>query len=261
MKKSLDERLHEEMNREQEIPDIVKQAFDHSYTTIRTKSKKKTQKRWLKLGVKQPKRKLTTLWVATAMISVLGIGTLVSPSVQATIENLFSFNQVQETSETVIGWTWGGIGGNDTTIFSSVDEIEKEYSIDIPFPEQLHLADENSTITEYRVDTSEDKFVSFNYRLRTEDRMYRITATNVSKEKPEFTANTTKGTVIEKEVSINGTSGTLIGIQDINGYHIYIEQGEWKIVVSGFADSLDGERIAPEITENEIIAIAESIHF
>ncbi|AVK86604.1 hypothetical protein C3943_25590 [Lysinibacillus sp. B2A1] len=48
MKKSLDERLHEEMNREQEIPDIVQKAFERSYTEIRSKSKKKTKKRWLK---------------------------------------------------------------------------------------------------------------------------------------------------------------------------------------------------------------------
>ncbi|WP_342541932.1 hypothetical protein MHH33_12760 [Paenisporosarcina sp. FSL H8-0542] len=217
-----------------------------------------------KLGVKkakseQPKRKLTTLWVAAVMISVLGIGSLASPSVQATIENLFSFNQVEEMSQTNIGWTWGGIAGNDATIYSSVDEIEKKYSMDIPFPEQLHVAEENSSVKEYTVNTSKDKFVSYNYYLRTEDRMYRITATNVSKEKPEFTANTTQGTVIEKEISINGMSGTLIGIQDINGYHIYIEQGDWKIVVSGFADFLDGKKGAPELTEKEIITIAESI--
>ncbi|MGE7911275.1 DUF4179 domain-containing protein [Lysinibacillus xylanilyticus] len=48
MKKSLDDRLHEEMNREQEIPDIVQNAFDRSYTKIRSKSKKETKKRWLK---------------------------------------------------------------------------------------------------------------------------------------------------------------------------------------------------------------------
>lgn len=48
MKKSLDERLHEEMNKEQEIPDIVQKAFDRSYEEIRSKTTKKTKKRWLK---------------------------------------------------------------------------------------------------------------------------------------------------------------------------------------------------------------------
>lgn len=48
MKRSLDDRLHEEMNREQEIPDIVQKAFDRSYAEIRSKSKKKTKKRWWK---------------------------------------------------------------------------------------------------------------------------------------------------------------------------------------------------------------------
>jgi len=48
MKKSLDDRLHEEMNREQEIPDIVQKALDRSYEEIRSKTTKKTKKRWSK---------------------------------------------------------------------------------------------------------------------------------------------------------------------------------------------------------------------
>lgn len=48
MKKSLDDRLHEEMNRKQELPEIVQKAFERSYTEIRSKTKKKTKKRWLK---------------------------------------------------------------------------------------------------------------------------------------------------------------------------------------------------------------------
>jgi len=48
MKKSLDDRLHEEMNREQELPEIVQKAFDRSYEEIRSKTTKKIKKRWLK---------------------------------------------------------------------------------------------------------------------------------------------------------------------------------------------------------------------
>lgn len=44
MKKTLDE----QMNKEKEIPDVVRQAFNDSYATIRTKSKKKTTNRWIK---------------------------------------------------------------------------------------------------------------------------------------------------------------------------------------------------------------------
>jgi hypothetical protein len=217
-----------------------------------------------RLGVKkakleQPKRRFKNPLVAAAVISVLAFGSLLSPSVQAMIEDLFSFNQVEERTQSDIGWTWGGIAGDDSTDYSSVDEIESQFSLNIPFPVEFLVAEEDASVKEYRVDTKDGKFVSFNYFLRTEDRMYRVTTTNVSNEKPSFTANTTKETVIEKDVSINGESGTLIGIHDMNGYHIYTEQGGWKIVVSGFADSLDGESAAPEITEEEIINIAESI--
>lgn len=217
-----------------------------------------------KLGVKKaklekPKRRYKNPLVAAAVISVLAFGLLLSPSVQALIEDLFSSNQVEEKAQSIIGWTWGGISGDDSTGYSSVDEIESQFSLNIPFPVEFLAAEEVASSKEYRVDTKDGKFVSFDYFLRTEARMYGVTTTNVSNEKPSFTANTTKETVIEKEVSINGELGTLIGIHDMNGYHIYIERGDWKIIVSGFADSLDGKSAAPEITEEEILKIAESI--
>lgn len=48
MKKRLDDHLHEEMNKEQEIPGVVRQAFNDSYATIRSKSKKKKTKSLVK---------------------------------------------------------------------------------------------------------------------------------------------------------------------------------------------------------------------
>ncbi|OHX51617.1 hypothetical protein [Planococcus faecalis] len=66
---------------------------------------------------------------AAAMASVLGIGLLVSPPVQATIETLFSFTQVEEKAETDIGWSWNGIAGDSTSSFNSVHEIEKKFDM------------------------------------------------------------------------------------------------------------------------------------
>ncbi len=48
MKKSLDEHLHEAMNKEQEMPEVVQTAFQNSYSMIRAKAKKKNGKRWMK---------------------------------------------------------------------------------------------------------------------------------------------------------------------------------------------------------------------
>lgn len=48
MKKSIEERLQQEMNKEQELPQSVRIAFDQSYEQIRQQSKKKTKKSWLK---------------------------------------------------------------------------------------------------------------------------------------------------------------------------------------------------------------------
>jgi len=48
MKNSIEERLQQEMNKKQELPQSVRIAFDQSYEQIRQQSKKVTKKSWLK---------------------------------------------------------------------------------------------------------------------------------------------------------------------------------------------------------------------
>lgn len=196
---------------------------------------------------------------AAVMASILGGGLLLSPAVQATIENLFSYSQVEEKAQTDIGWSWNGVSGDNTTGFDSINEIETKFDMAIPFPEQLQSIEEEAVTKEYSAETENGEFLSYTYHLRTEERMFRVTATNISKDEPEFTANTTKSAVIEKDVLIEGNTATLLGIDDINGCHLYVEQDQWKIVVSGFADTLNGEKNESNVTEEEMINIATSI--
>ncbi len=84
MKKSLDEYLHEAMNKEQEIPEVVQTAFQNSYSMIRAKAKKKNGKRWIK-----------PVSVAAACALVLASG-LVFPndSAFAKLQAFFGFKDV-----------------------------------------------------------------------------------------------------------------------------------------------------------------------
>jgi hypothetical protein len=259
------------MDMEERVLRSAKMYFKHQVNI--EKFKKDTFERLDKINYKRPegeivhknrikliKKRFKNPLIAGAMISFLAFGLLLSPSVQAFIEDLFRFNQVDERTQTDIGWTWGGTAGDDSTDYSSVDDIESHFSLNVPFPEKLLVAEEDAKSKEYTVNTEDGKFVSYNYFHVTEDGiMIRVFATNVSDEKPEFFADTTKETAIEKEVSINGEPGTLIGIYDMNGYHIYFEQEDWKFINSGFADSPIEKSGVPEITEKEILEIAESV--
>ncbi|MEG0472031.1 MAG: DUF4179 domain-containing protein [Solibacillus sp.] len=48
MKNNEEERLQQEINKEQELPPSIRMAFDHSYEQIRRQSKNKRKKSWLK---------------------------------------------------------------------------------------------------------------------------------------------------------------------------------------------------------------------
>lgn len=48
MKKSIDDRLNDAVNKEQKVPEVVQDAFQNSYSIIRAKAKRKNRKRWMK---------------------------------------------------------------------------------------------------------------------------------------------------------------------------------------------------------------------
>lgn len=84
MKKSLDEHLHEEMNKEQEIPEVVQTAFQNSYSMIRANAKKKNGKHWMK-----------PVSVAAACAVVLASGLVFSnDSAFANLQAFFGFKDV-----------------------------------------------------------------------------------------------------------------------------------------------------------------------
>ena len=121
------------------------------------------------------------------------------------------------------------------------------------------LEEENKETLEYKASTDEDgKFSSYSYDLSTPERNYSVLATNNIDAEAKFSAETTDGTGIEKVIVINGVSAKLLGINEIDGYTIYIENEKWKVIISCF-DRASNEEGLSDVKEEEIINIIESI--
>lgn len=211
----------------------------------------------------QPRKKYKRLrngMVAAVMVSVIAIGLLSSPVVQAKLEKLFTYEKVNNEEQVTTGW-WFMNAGEEGKLFNSLYDVEEQFLIDIPFPGKFLEVEKNALSDDHishNVSFTKDKFGTYRYDLRTDDRLYTFHATNTSKEKPQFTAKTTNDNVIEKEIIINDISATLMGIYDTNNRFIYLEKDEWKIVIDVTAIGV-GDSIAEELSEQELIEIAESI--
>lgn len=128
------------------------------------------------------------------MIAVLAITIFFTPSVKAVFEGLFEFTKVERNKEVGVGWSWSIVGDN-TEVYNSLSDIEKFYSIDIPFPQKLITTEKEvegveGVEQEYIVSTEKGQFLSYQYKLWTKERYYNVIASNVVKEKPKFNAAT-----------------------------------------------------------------------
>ncbi|EKN70426.1 hypothetical protein BABA_05241 [Neobacillus bataviensis LMG 21833] len=220
-----------------------------------------------KLGVKrakleQPKRKLKSPLVAAVMVTVLGCGFLLSPTGQAMFEGLFQISKFEKSAnneEISFGYHFDNLDIYEENDYDSLNEIEDTFNVNIPFPEQLLIEETNKETIENRVSTDENgDLSSYRYNLSTPKRSYSVLATSIVDAKAKFSAETTDGTGIEKDIMINGVSSKLLGIKEIDGYTIYIENENWKLIISCFdrASNLKG---VSDVKEEEVIKIAESI--
>lgn len=213
---------------------------------------------WNSSQLKERRKKYKKPLFSLALISVLTITLFLTPTVKAVFEGLFEFSRVEENEEAGIGWSWS-IAGDETAAYQSLADVEKSFQVDVPFPQKLIAAEKNAEINKYSVSTEEGLFLAYEYTLRTKDRMYHVSASESVKEKPQFVADTKEETVTDKELVINGVSARLLGIYDMNGYHMYIEKGNWKMIITGFADASDGKSKITKISEEEMIEIAKTI--
>jgi len=218
------------------------------------------QKVWNTAHSKEEKRSFKKPLLSITMVAVLAITLLLTPSVKAVFEGLFELTKIGGNEEPGIGWTWS-TAGDESTVYKSLSDVEKIYNMNIPFPQKLIAAEKGADLFEYDVSTENGQFLAYRYTLRTKERMYHASATNTVNEKPQFFADTKDETAIDKEILIDGVPARLLGIHDMNGYHIYIENGDWSMIISGFADASDGKSKITAISEEEMIEIAKTINW
>jgi hypothetical protein len=204
---------------------------------------------------KQMQKQLTFISISFCLIIFTS---LASPSVRAMVEEWLQFSKVEE-GNSYIGWSWENTAGQSQENYQSLQEIKDKYSIAIPFPQDFLLKESTDEHKQYQysVNSELENLVSLHYRLQTKTRSYNFTATRTEK-KPQFSAGTTKDTVIDEEIKINNLPGRLIAIHDMDIYHIYMEKRDWKLVLTVSSDGLYQNK-GSDINKGELIKLAESI--
>lgn len=220
-----------------------------------------------RLGVKKakferPTRRMKKSFIATAAIALICCGILLTPTGQAMFKGLFEVTKFEKSAnneEISFGYSLSNLEIYDERVFGSLTEIEDAFNVNIPFPRQLLLQEEDKESVEHRVSTDEvGGLSSYQYLLATAERSYKVVATNKVEAEVNFSAATSSGTGIEKDIVVNGLSAKLFGVDEIDGYMVYIENDNWKIIITCFDRSSDLEGTS-DVTEEEIIKIVESI--
>lgn len=210
----------------------------------------------------QPKRIGKKPFVAAGVVAVLGFGLWVSPPVQAMVDGFFhvsTFEKSAHNEEISFRYHFDNLNFYEENVFDSLDKLEDTLNVNIPFPEQLLMEERNKETVENRVLTDENGQLSlYDYTLATKERRYNFQATNKTEAMANFSAETTDGTGLEKEMMINGVSSTLLALKEMDVYTIYIENENWKVIISCYDRASNVEGVA-DVNEQEVIKLAESI--
>lgn len=206
------------------------------------------------------KRKMQRLLVPVMLCAFVLIISQVSPSVRAIMNGWLEVSQVEDGDTIHIGYSWENTAGQTNETFQSLSEVEGRFDLEVPFTKVFIDIEKNEAHKQYHYETNveNNKLVLLNYRLTTKRRGYTLTASKVDN-KPDFSAATSMNSVTDKEVIINGKSGRLLAIQDMDLYTLYMEHGEWKVILTASPGGLYGEPGGSSVTEKEMIKLAESI--
>jgi hypothetical protein len=196
----------------------------------------------------------------------LGVGALSTSPIQAALEGIFEVSKYEESSkqESISfgsGFSETGVMGEE--VYTSLEQIEETYNMNIPFPDKIWEIKPQSNEDEFRVGFDEDgNFISYNFNLATDEKTHEqkfsINAIKSSEAKVNFDAETIDGTAINKDITINDTKAKLFGVDKL-AYSIYLEKDGWKFIIT-MAEKND--EIRTELTkakEKQLIELAESI--
>ncbi|WP_409343358.1 hypothetical protein [Paenibacillus sp. MBLB4367] len=208
---------------------------------------------------KRPIRSTRKAWMA-GIAAMIMFSLMLSPAVRASISNLIDTKIIKNSSQAMVYEGWVSSRKWDTsTTYATLQDAEKALGTKLPFPQQFLSSEAGAINREMSVTTEKGNIVGYYYSLRTKERMLSVTANYKSETDPRFNVESTEA-VVNKTVDINGIPTHLIAVKEFDGYWIYMENGDWKIVIQGIAQGTDdGKLPAPHFTEDEAMNIARSV--
>lgn len=223
----------------------------HEKATIQVLKAKKEQKY---------KRNNKPLLAFVAAI-ILSIGVWVSPNVQAVFSGLFEVTQYDKDSSLESPSFGNGFSNQDvfkTVEFEGIEQAEKKFSSNIPFPSKLsdlHIApfstiylDKSNKVNGYQV----------NFQSKEEENQsISVHTSKAPGAEPTFKGNTYDGTAISEEVNLDETKAKIFGADGI-AYAIYLEKSGWKFIIT-MVEKNDEKSQFTEEKKKKLIEIAKSI--
>jgi len=205
-------------------------------------------------------RSTRKVWIPASIAAMIIFCLMLSPSVRASISNLIESKLIKNSANAIVyeGWV-SSVKWDTVTNYATLQEAEKAVGTQLPFPQQFLALEAGAINRELGLTTVKGDIAGYFYSLRTNERMLAVTANYKSETEPRFNVESTAN-VVDKVVDINGVQAHLINVKEFEGYWIYIKKGDWKIVIQGFAEGVDGAP-APPFTEEEAINIARSIEW
>lgn len=204
-------------------------------------------------------------FVAAAIASLVVIGGLSIPSIQAGLEGIFEVSQYRysEQESSSFGYGFLETGVTREEVFNSLVKMEETYKMDIPFPTKVWDIESRSENDEFRAGLNEEgEFISYSFdqeiHEKSEEPRFAVSAIKASDAKVKFDAETLDGTAINKEIIINDTKAVLYGVDTLS-YSVYLEKEGWKFIIN-MTEKNDKVRtgLTPE-KEMQLIEVAESI--
>jgi hypothetical protein len=200
-------------------------------------------------------------WIPAGIAAMIMFSLMLSPVVRASISNFMETRIIKNSAEAIVYQGWVSSRKWDTsTAYVSLQDAENAVGTKLPFPQQFLSSEAGAINREMSVTKEKGNIVGYYYSLRTKERMFSVTANYKSETDPPFYVESTED-VVDKELDINGVPTHLIAVKEFDGYWIYMNNGDWKIVIQGISQGTDGTHSAPSFTEDEAIGIARSIQW
>jgi len=211
-------------------------------------------------GSRRLVRSTRKAWISASIAAMIIFCFLLSPAVRASISSFIESKMIKNSANAIVyeGWV-SSVKWDTVTNYATLQDAEQAVGTKLPFPQQFLDLEAGAINRELGLTTVKGNVAGYYYSLRTNERMLSVTANYRSETDPRFNVESTAN-VIDKTVEVDGVPTHLINVKEFNGFWIYMKKGDWKIVIQGIAQGVEGVNSSvPSFTEEEAIRIARSI--